>query len=173
MGFTFASLFVVQHLAISLGLGCSTMAVINFFAALKDNHIDVTERRMMGLVYTTLRIAEVLILFSTLGLYAFTYTSSVGKFDVLEYGQLCALLVLFINGLLMTIKIMPVTFGPSIQAGSWYTLGFIAAITPLGVHVTATQFFLGYVTWLVFATSFVNGMMAIMKAKRHGFLHYH
>jgi hypothetical protein len=173
MGFIFASLVVIQHLSISLGLGGSTIAIVNFFFALKDNHIDPTERRMMGLVYTILRIAEVLILLSTLGLFMLTYTSSVEKFSVLEYGQLCALLVLFINGLLMTIKRMPVTFGPSIQAGSWYTLGFISAVTPLGINVTAWQFFLGYITWIVFAVAFVNGMIAIMKTKKHGFLHYH
>ena len=170
MGFLYAALFVLQHLAISIGLGGSTLAITNFFAAIKDGHIDATERRMMGIVYVVLRVAEVIIVLTTVGLYGFTYTSTTGTFNVLEYGQLVALLVLFVNSLLMTIRMIPSTFGPGIQAGSWYVLGFIAAIEPLGVHVTVTQFALCYITWIAFSTSFVNGVMAIMKAKRHGFI---
>jgi hypothetical protein len=171
MTLLYATFVVIQHLASSLGLGGSTLAITNFFAAIKDGHIDATERRMMGIVYTVLRVAEVIIVLSTIGIYSFTYTSQTGMFDILEYGQLVALLVLFVNSLLMTIKLMPSTFGPGIQAGSWYVLGFIAAVKPLGLHISVTQFTLCYITWIMFSTSFVNGVMAIMKAKRHGFIH--
>ena len=171
MHLLFAALTVIQHFGISIGLGASTLAIINFFAAIQDGHIDDTERRMMGIVYVVLRIAEVIIVLATIGLYGFTYNSPTAVFDVLEYGQLVALLVLFVNSLLMTIKLIPSTFGPGIQAGSWYVLGFIATIKPLGVHITVLQFSLCYITWIVFSTSFVNGVMAIMKAKRHGFIH--
>jgi multisubunit Na+/H+ antiporter MnhG subunit len=90
---------------------------------------------------------------------------------MLQWGQLIALGVLFLNAILMTLHKMPSTFGPAIQAGNWYTLGFLTSLKALGVvDFSMSQFFLAYVTWLVLAVAIVNGAMALMKAKRHGFI---
>ena len=56
---------VIQSFAISLGVGSSTLAIVNFFVAIDDGKIDDTERKMMGVVYIILRIAMVMILFTT------------------------------------------------------------------------------------------------------------
>jgi hypothetical protein len=62
---------------------------------------------------------------------------------------------------------MPSNFGPALQAGSWYTLGTLAALVPLGLTgFNITEFFMVYVTWLVLAVSIVNGVMAIQLGKR-------
>jgi len=159
---------IIQSLSISLGVGSSTLAIVNFFAAIADGTIDETERRMMGIVYVVLRIAMVLILVTSLFLVAIQY-SEVGLdgLSAFTYGQLLALAVLFLNAMLMTAHLMPSTYGPAIQAGSWYTLGGLLAIQLQGADTfTFTQFILGYITWIVLAVGIVNGVMAIQKAKR-------
>lgn len=158
---------ILQSFAISLGVGSSTLAIVNFFAAIADGTIEETERRMMGIVYIVLRIAMVLILLTTIFLVCTSYsTGELFSMAAFTYGQLLALAVLFINAMLMSAHIMPSTFGPSIQAGSWYTLGTLAALVPLGLtEFTFTQFLLAYITWVVLATAIVNGTMAILKSR--------
>jgi hypothetical protein len=57
---------ILQTFSISLGVGSSTLAIINFFVAIADSKIDETERIMMGVVYTVLKVAMVLILTTTI-----------------------------------------------------------------------------------------------------------
>lgn len=159
---------ILQSFAISLGVGSSTLAIINFFVAIFDGKIDETERRMMGVAYIVLRVAMVVILVTTIALLAME-TSGRGVFGLSPFSlaQLIIIAVLFVNAILMTARFMPSTFGPAIQAGSWYTLGTLAAFVPLGlVNFTLTQFLLGYLTWVVLATSIVNGVMAIIKHRK-------
>ena len=159
---------ILQSFSISLGVGSSTLAIINFFAAIADGTIDPTERRMMGIVYVVLRVAMVSILLTTILLIAYQSTETdILALSTFAYAQLFALMVLFSNAMLMTARLMPSNFGPAIQAGSWYTLGTLAALVPLGLtSFTFLQFILGFVTWIVLAVSIVNGVMAIQLAKR-------
>ena len=168
MMFILTLLTIVQSFAISLGVGSSTLAIVNFFAAIADGSIDETERRMMGIVYVVLRIAMLLILLSTLSLIGLTYyTGGSAAISALTYAQLIALAVLFINAALMTAHLVPSTFGPAIQAGSWYTLGTLIPLASLGFTAFPLwQFLLAYVTWLVLAIGIVNGTMAILKARQ-------
>jgi hypothetical protein len=159
---------ILQSFAISMGVGSSTLAILNFFGAIADGKIEDTERRMMGIVYVVLRIAMVAILLTTMMLLSYQY-GSVGlqNMNAFSFGQLTALLVLFVNAMLMTAHMMPSTFGPAIQAGSWYTLGTLSALFSVGLtNFTYVQFALGYITWIVLTISVVNGVMAIMKTKR-------
>ena len=158
---------IVQSFSISLGVGSSTLAILNFFVAIADGRIDETERRMMGIVYVVLRIAMVLILLSSIALMIINHLDSGIDLTPFILGQLLALSILFINAILMTLHLMPSTFGPAIQAGSWYTLGTLTALLPLGLtNFTFTEFLLGYITWLVLAVSIVNGTMAILKHQK-------
>ena len=172
MTFLIGTLAVIQGYATSLGVGASTLAILNFFAAISDGKIDDTERRMMGIVYVVLRVAMAAILLSTLALLHLQFIyAGLDSFTMLQWGQLLALAMLFINAILMTAHKMPTTFGPAIQAGNWYTLGFLTSLKALGiVSFSTSQFFLAYITWLVLAVAIVNGAMALLKAKRHGFL---
>jgi hypothetical protein len=156
---------IIQSFSISLGVGSSTLAIVNFFAAIEDGTIDETERRMMGIVYIVLRVAIGLILFTS---FILSYQSMVTNgLTGMLIGQVIALAVLFINAALMTMRIMPSTFGPAIQAGSWYTLGTLSALQIVGVtDFTLAVFLMGYVTWLILAVGIVNGIMAILKAKK-------
>lgn len=159
---------ILQSFSISLGVGSSTLAIVNFFAAIADGTIDETERRMMGIVYIVLRVAMVFILLTTVLLISYHY----GNFGFsgltgFTLGQITALAILYINAMLMTAHLMPSTFGPAIQAGSWYTLGTLGALQIIGTTgFSYLQFLMGYITWVVLAVAIVNGTMAILKEKR-------
>jgi hypothetical protein len=90
--------------------------------------------------------------------------NALGNFSI---AQLITLGVLYTNATLMTWRIMPSTFGPALQAGSWYTLGTLSTLQILGAtSFTLVTFALGYVTWLILSIGIVNGIMAILKAKK-------
>lgn len=159
---------IIQSFSISLGVGSSTLAILNFFSAIADGIIEPSERRMMGIVYIVLRIAMVLILGSTMYLLATQFADgSIFSLSAFAWGQLTVIGVLYINAILMTLHVVPTALGPSIQAGSWYTLGTLSALVPLGiVNFTFIQFLLGYLTWVLLATIIVNGTMLIMQERR-------
>jgi len=152
---------VAQIIGISLGVGTSTLAVLSFFAAIKDGTIDEAERRMLGVIYIILRVAMVTILVSTLGLTFAGYgDSGASYFTPYIVGQYVLIAVLFLNAILMTARLMPSKFGPAIQAGSWYLLGFGMALQSLGLtNFTLVEFFIAYGIELVFATLLINGVM--------------
>ena len=158
---------IIQGFAISLGVGASTLAIVNFFVAIADGKIDDTERKMMGIVYVVLRVAMSFILLTTLFLVGVAFAEqTLGSYQLV---QLIVVAVLFINAILMTKHLMPSTFGPALQAGSWYTLSVVTTLATLGIGGYSLAIFgLAYVTWLVLAVAIVNGVMAILRAKRKG-----
>jgi hypothetical protein len=159
---------IFQSIFISLGVGSSTLAITNFFAAIADGTIDETERRMMGLVYIVLRVAMVGILIATIALHApVVLAAGLAAMTTFMWAQWVVLLVLYGNATLMTKRLMPSTFGPGLQAGSWYTLGIMMALALQGVtQYTLLQFVLGYVAVLVLAVGSVNGVMAYLKSRK-------
>ncbi|MEK7638901.1 MAG: hypothetical protein AAB388_01935 [Patescibacteria group bacterium] len=159
---------IIQSFAISLGVGSSTLAITNFFVAIADGKIDETERKMMGVVYVVLRVAMVLILGTTVLLVGNTWaTVGISGLSAFTWGQIIPLVVLYVNAVLMTAHLMPSTFGPALQAGSWYTLGTLSALAILDMTgFTLMQFLLGYIAWLVLAVAIVNGLMAVLKARK-------
>jgi len=167
MGFVLVALSLIQSVAISLGVGSSTLAIVNFFIAIADGKIDETERKMMGITYTVLRVAMVLIIVTTISLIILEIVQ-LGLITLTAYliSQLFLIGMLFTNAYLMTKRIMPSTFGPAIQAGTWYTLGIFSALVPLGLtNFSLLQFGLLYVAVILLGISVVNGMMAYLKKK--------
>ncbi len=168
MEFIISIVAIVQSIATSLGVGSSTLAVVNFFVAIADGKIDETERKMMGIVYVILRIAMVLIALTTGGILAYNLAHG-GSATLTPFvdAQITLIMILFLNATLMTARLMPSTFGPAIQAGTWYTLGILAALVPLGLtDFTYLQFLLGYVALVTLAISLINGMMALLKKRK-------
>jgi hypothetical protein len=160
-------LSIIQAMSISLGVGSSTMAILTFFKAIADGSIDPIERGFMGITYIVLRVAMVLILLTTaalasIGLYQMgdAYTTS------FILAQLMLTTILFVNATLMTAKIMPSKFGPAIQAGSWYSLGFIMALLPLGLAGFSFPVFLvTYLVFLIFVILLIGRIMSYINAK--------
>ncbi|MEN9920401.1 MAG: hypothetical protein RL538_294 [Candidatus Parcubacteria bacterium] len=169
---TFLTLIsILQSFSISLGVGSSTLAIVSFFVAIADGNINPDERRMMGVVYIVLRIAMILILITTLCLFAAQYQRGMVYFSAFDIAQFTVIGVLFINAMLMTAHLIPSNFGPAIQAGNWYTLGTLSALSAIGLTgFTVSMFFFSYFTWLILAISIVNGVMAMQMARRHKML---
>lgn len=126
---------ILLTFAISLGVGASTFAVLNFFVALWDDNISRTERKMMEVVYTVLRVAMGLILVSAL-IQGAIIVSQVGLAAYLSAPSLLLWIivgVLYINAILMTVHKIPMSIAAGLQAGSWYTLGFLNAFAAVGL----------------------------------------
>jgi hypothetical protein len=159
---------ILQSVAVSLGVGSSTLAITNFFVAIADGQIDENERRMMGVVYVVLRIAMVLILLTTSVLTAIGYSvHGMEYFTPLVVGFWVLIAVLFGNATLMTKHIMPSTIGPALQASAWYTMGTVIALASIGFsHFTLPIFLLSYACAIALAISIVNGIMAAIKAHK-------
>ncbi len=158
-------LFVLQSISISLGVGSSTIAIVNFFVAIADSKINADERRMMGVVYVILRIAMILILVTTSLLLLIDYVQvGASALTAFVVAQFTLVFVLFMNAILMTARRMPSTIGPALQASTWYTFGVITALLAIDLaQFTPFQFLLGYITVFVLAVSVVNGLMAYLK----------
>lgn len=136
--------------------------------AIRDGVIDESERNLMGITYIVLRVAMVLILLTTLLLALPTYfEAGTAYFTPLTMSIWTLLLVLYLNAFLMTKHIMPSTFGPAIQAATWYSLGIIGALISIGQSdFTFLNFVLSYATAIALAVAVVNGEMARLKAKK-------
>ncbi len=165
MEIIYISAIIIQSMAISLGVGGSTIAVLQFFTAIKDGKIEDSERKIMGVTYLVLRIAMVLILLSTAVvagvMYKFIGSAFINPFII---GTWTIILVLFLNAIGMTKRWIPSTFGPGIQAGSWYSLGFLISLVSLGLtSFTYVQFFLVYAGLLVLAIAIVNIVMNMQR----------
>lgn len=168
MEMIFVLVSIVQSVAISLGVGCSTVAIVNFFVAISDGKIDEQERKMMGVVYILLRVAMVLILTSTFVLTLLMFTPSSNQYmSSFVYGVWTLVGVLFLNAVLMTKRIIPSNIGPALQASTWYTLGVLIALVPLGLtHFSFVEFLLGYTAAIALGLSIVNGMMGHLKHRK-------
>lgn len=166
MDFLYITFELVQAIGISIGMGTSTLAILNFFYAISDGSISETERNFMGITYTVLRVAMGIILVSTVILSILGY-NIYGSDYFTHYVSAQAFLVfmLFANAALMTLHIMPSTFGPAIQASTWYTLGFIMALLPYVHSFNFLLFGFAYATFIFFSISFVNAIMAYLKDK--------
>ena len=139
------------------------MAIIGFFVAFADSQFSADERKMMGVVFTLLRVAMVAILVTTLTFWMLS------GFAITPFilAELLVIVVLFINAILMTAHIMPKSLGPALQAGSWYTLGTLAALVPLDLtNFGLVTFILAYIAGLVLAIAIVNGIMGVFKKKQ-------
>ncbi len=161
------TLNIVQSFAIAIGAGTSTLAVVNFFYAIADGKIDETERNFMGITYVVLRVAMAFILI-TLILLTILGCLSEGAAFFTGYTTAESILVaiLFVNSFLMTIRLMPSTFGPAIQASSWYSLAFLQALyTYYQADFSLLVFCFSYLTFLFFAVSLINSIMAYLKDK--------
>lgn len=151
---------VFQASAIGLGVGSSTIAISNFIVAIWDGTIDASERRIMGVTYTTLRVAMFSILVTT-AVITIIEPTLFAEVD----GFIWALVaVLFANAIGMTKRWVPPQIGPALQAATWYTLGFIATIHMFELFtVTTMGFVVLYAIDIVLALIMVNGVMSYLK----------
>ena len=137
MTFFTALMVIFYNMAISLGVGASSIVIASFIVALWDKNINDDERSLLGVIYVTLRIAMLTILVSV-GYLTLVYPDFSSILP-----QLWSLIaVLYVNAILMTLHWIPSKLGPPLQAATWYTLGTLVAVDLFSLYE---------VTWLNFA----------------------
>jgi len=166
-GIIFIFFSTLQVVGISLGVGSSTIAVSNFFLAIKDGKIEDHERKFMGVTYFILRVAMVIILITTVTLALRGYSvSGSAYFTPYIITQFILIGALYLNSILMTLHLIPSTLGPAIQASSWYTLGFALALLANGWNdISLGAFMLLYLADFIVSVAIINGVMAYFKKK--------
>lgn len=159
---------IIQSIAISLGVGASTLAIVNFFIAIADGEISPDERKMMGVVYVILRIAMGTILTTTFILLLLNHMqNTAGYLTAFKAGQWTLIFALFLNAFLMTKHLVSSKFGPAIQAGTWYALGILTALLPFSLNTfTYWHFLLGYGLMLALTIVVVNLTMRHLLLKK-------
>lgn len=160
-------LTIVFNMALSLGVGSSTLAVLNFLVAIADGTINSEERKMMGLVYIVLRVAMLLLLITSFSLVSLdVQQNGLSSYSPLIISTWILLFVLYFNAILMTLHVMPSAFGPAIQAGTWYTFAIVTTVSSLGIVFSVTQFVALYVSLVVLFTLVVNIIIRYLDFKR-------
>lgn len=147
---------------VGLGIGSSSLAISSFFVAIHDGGIDQSERRMLGMIYIALRIAMVGILITTVLLELLR--SEFFGITVMYLGVL--LFMLYGNAIAMTKHWISAKFGPAIQAGTWYTLGFLTTIYAFNLYsVTPLNFVILYGCDVLLFMVIVNGYLRYQNRK--------
>jgi len=159
----FISLILLHSSAIALGVGSSTIAIAGFLTAIGDGTFDPSERRIMGVVYLSLRIAMISIVIIS----ALIWLMDANFFGTFTMPMWVMTAILFVNAYLMTKHWISPKIGPAIQAGTWYTLGFVITIYVFDLApITPILFFVFYIIDLVLAIAIVNGCMKYLKWRR-------
>jgi hypothetical protein len=169
MEITYIINMLVLSIAVSLGVGCSTVAIAQFFGAIKDGEIDPAERRMMGVVYFLLRVAMGAILVTLFIQAAIIYHITGDFLYISPYFQALytAVAVLFLNAVGMTMKYIPSSIGPALQATSWYTIGILTALVSLNLAGFAyTEFLLLYAGAFILVAAGINIAMKQLKSRK-------
>lgn len=135
-------------MAVSLGVGCSTLALIFYFMGMRSDTAHEAGRPYQKVVYIVLRVAMVLILLAEVSKVVLYLSSGVTIQQLWTADDLIfiwtVVAVLFVNPVLMTFHLMPRKLGPAIQATSWYTLGTVTALPALSfTYLPLTLTFLG------------------------------
>jgi hypothetical protein len=160
---------LLLSVAVSLGVGCSTVAITQFLVALKDGEVDQTERKMLGVVYILLRVAMVAILITLLIQAGIVYyiTDSFLFISPFFMALYTAVGVLYVNAIGMTLHWIPRHLGPGIQATSWYTLGILMALVSLNlIDFAYLEFLLVYVGVGILAAAALSLTLRKMKPRR-------
>lgn len=168
MEITFIILSIAQMLAVSLGVGASTLAIINFLYAVSDGEVDSSERGMMGLVYIVLRVAMVVIFLTSLGIGLMVYSNGgTEQFSAFFFALWTLISVLYVNAFLMTFHYMPKILGPAVQAASWHALGFLMALSSLNLtNFLYIEFAVSYIALIGFVAAIISGVLWWVTSRR-------
>lgn len=163
MDITLTALLLVHSNALALGIGSSTIAIAGFLTAIGDGKFDPSERRIMGVVYISLRIAMVLIALTSLLIELY----QPGFFGWFSTPMWIMTGILYLNALLMTKHWISPKLGPAIQAGTWYSFGFIITIYAFNLGtLTLNEFLTFFGADLIAAILIVNACMAYLSLRR-------
>lgn len=144
----------------TLGVGSSTFALIFFVIAMRDGVIDASEKRFMHAVYFVLRIGMAFILLALLlSLFFKIPFAGIYLMQWIFFG------IIVVNAILMTMRKMPMQYGPVIAGGTWYSLFLITNVSPLATFATISLLML-YVAFLIIfylVFTFIKNHFALAK----------
>jgi hypothetical protein len=155
---------VLNHAgAVTLGVGASTLAIAGFLTAIADGNFEQGERRIMGVVYISLRVAMITIFLATVAIW-FMDPNYFGDFTMPLWIMTA---ILFVNALFMTKHWISPKLGPAIQAGTWYTLGFLITIYMFDLfQLTSAVFLWFFIGDILVAVVTVNVCMWYLKRRQ-------
>lgn len=158
-----ALLQTLHAFSISLGVGCSTVAIISFLAMAGKQLDRDTSAYFMQIVFTLLRVAMGGILITAALLAVGNWGDGYLTTESIALWLLIG--VLYSNAVLMTTHVMPRTIGPGLQAATWYGLGVLTAVSTVISLPNPYVLGLGYVVWVVVVIVIVNRVMQYRKNK--------
>ncbi|OGG59128.1 hypothetical protein A3C89_01840 [Candidatus Kaiserbacteria bacterium RIFCSPHIGHO2_02_FULL_50_50] len=140
----------------SLGVGASTVVLVTWLIAQMDGTISKDEGRILQVIYKILRIAMFAIgLALVLSHFGHTVTRD------LQYAMQWSLFgVLCMNAVMMTYHKMPMRFGPSLQAGTWYAQ-FLITVIPIA-KLPELIIALIYLTWIFVVYLIIRGILNVI-----------
>jgi hypothetical protein len=161
-------MWIVYSLFISMGVGASTLAVVQFFSAVADGEVSPDERRMIGLVYSVLRIAMLGILaIISIEVLLMLVAYNLGALTPQFIFTLFLLLVLSVVTILHGSGILPSSVGPTIQVSTWYTLGIAHSLERFGYSdFNVTQFIFIFLLIALLIAAFINVVLWVLHKKR-------
>lgn len=168
MLFFYSVVETLGGMALSLGVGASTLALIFHFMGMRDVAHRETGRPYQKVVYTVLRIAMALILLTEI-IKGILYAQAGMDMQALLAAPVLLFLwtvivVLFVNAMLMTLHVMSRKLGPAIQVASWYTLGVTTALpTVTFVYLPLILTYLGAILTLAVVIELISQKITARK----------
>jgi hypothetical protein len=137
---------VFHILLISVGVGASLVAIVNYLYASVDGTLNRTERGMMGVTYIILRFITIAFLLSSLCIVLFdTHSIGIGVYSPALLANLTLLFVLYINAILISTQFIGIAQALVIQFSTWCTISSVTTLAILEVPFTVHEFVMLYI----------------------------
>ncbi len=162
------SILVLTHIiGTALGVGAATLAEVFYLKAMRDGVVDPMESEFLRVLYTSMRIALVVLVVSGFGF--FILYRVVGATELLYspvlWAKLTIIGVLMVNAIALHAHKMPFAIGVAISITSWYaalTLGVMR-----GIDASYISIMLVYVVVVALAIPALAKIKTIY-LRRHG-----
>src|SRR3989344_3490003 len=155
-------LFLFQQLGMTLGVGASTFALILHVISDRDGKIEPAERSSLHADATVLRTGLFFIIVSGLLITAAHVLAGEGRI-VLEpsfIGKWLLVGIVLMNGLLMSLKLMPLSVGAPLAGGSWYALFLLHNLAP---DIDLLLLGILYLVWLALFIPLFQGIKYLVR----------
>lgn len=144
-----------------LGTGGATVAEFQINRALRNKNVSKEERALMHVNYTMIRVGMAVILISVVGM--LWYHLSQGNMWILTSEKLwikdVMFVMIFINAILLTKRLVPLWLGASISFTSWW------GATLLGLAGRLPYSFETYLAGYVVAVFVVAGVLHLIRKR--------
>ena len=135
---------LVFSMGLTFGVGASTFTLMYYISSLQDGVVDDAEKRFLHIMYTVLRFGSGLLLVAIIAKIA----SSVLPLPHVLLMQATLLCIIATNAILMSYKLMPMQYGPTLAGGSWYYLMLVTQLQSLTLSLYAL--FVYYLLFICF-----------------------